>query len=167
MLAGLSDVADGYIARRFDQQSVLGSILDPLADKALVAAVALPLALTGALQPWLVALMVTRDVGLVVGVLVMRSGLTPASGVTRKEALQRVRASAKNIKSLEDLKKEAAIDPAAPFESFEINPTLLSKVRLDSPSLSSARLSHASAARRTPPCRSRSSPRRSSPSCTR
>lgn len=130
VLAGLSDAVDGYIARRFNQQSKLGSILDPLADKALVGAVALPLALTGALQPWVVALMITRDVGLVLGVLVMRSGLTPASGVSRKEALQRVKTSAKNIKSITDLKKEAAIDPAAPFEPFEINPTLLSKVRI-------------------------------------
>jgi len=130
VLAGLSDAVDGYIARRFNQQSKLGSILDPLADKALVGAVALPLALTGALQPWVVALMITRDVGLVLGVLVMRSGLTPVSGVSRQEALRRVKTSAKNIKSMTDLKKEAAIDPAAPFEPFEINPTRLSKVHV-------------------------------------
>lgn len=34
--AGLSDAVDGYVARRFDQQSELGTILDPIADKLLV-----------------------------------------------------------------------------------------------------------------------------------
>ena len=36
---GWSDWLDGYVARRFDQQSTLGSYLDPLADKALICSV--------------------------------------------------------------------------------------------------------------------------------
>lgn len=35
-IAGLSDAVDGFVARRFDQQSELGTILDPIADKLLV-----------------------------------------------------------------------------------------------------------------------------------
>lgn len=34
--AGLSDAVDGFVARRFDQQSELGTILDPIADKLLI-----------------------------------------------------------------------------------------------------------------------------------
>ena len=34
--AGLSDWLDGYVARKFDQGSVIGSYLDPLADKVLI-----------------------------------------------------------------------------------------------------------------------------------
>jgi cardiolipin synthase len=35
-IAGLSDAVDGFVARRFDQQSELGTILDPIADKLLI-----------------------------------------------------------------------------------------------------------------------------------
>ena len=35
-LAGLSDAVDGFVARRFDQQSELGTVLDPIADKLLI-----------------------------------------------------------------------------------------------------------------------------------
>lgn len=37
--AGLSDWLDGYVARRFNQQSKLGSYLDPIADKVLLGCV--------------------------------------------------------------------------------------------------------------------------------
>ena len=67
-LAGLSDWVDGYIARNTNQTSVLGSILDPLADKVLVAAVAIPLGVQGCLPGWLVALVLLRDVSLIGGV---------------------------------------------------------------------------------------------------
>ena len=115
-MAGSSDWLDGYIARNFNQQSVLGSILDPLADKALVAAVAVPLAIQGCLPIWLAGLMLARDVGLVAGVLILRSGLKP------REALRAVKTS----KSARDL-KGPPIDPSAPFDTFEIRPTKLSK----------------------------------------
>ena len=38
VLSGITDVADGYIARRFNQITQLGKVLDPLADKLLVLA---------------------------------------------------------------------------------------------------------------------------------
>ena len=41
LVALLSDMLDGYIARRFNQESTLGALLDPLADKLLVATVVL------------------------------------------------------------------------------------------------------------------------------
>lgn len=38
-VSGATDWADGFVARRFNQRSVLGSYLDPLADKALMCSV--------------------------------------------------------------------------------------------------------------------------------
>jgi cardiolipin synthase len=74
--------------------------LDPLADKALVALVALPLAWQEILPPWLVVIIVGRDVALVCGVLLMR---------VRKDQLN-------NWSVL-----------TSPLNFFEIKPTKLSK----------------------------------------
>lgn len=52
---------------------MLGSYLDPLADKALFAPVAVAMAITGLLPPWLVALSVGRDVALVGGAFLFRA----------------------------------------------------------------------------------------------
>ena len=53
--------------------TVLGSYLDPLADKALFAPVAVAMAVTHLLPPWLVVLSVGRDVALVAGAFVFRA----------------------------------------------------------------------------------------------
>jgi cardiolipin synthase len=50
--AALSDWLDGYLARRLNQGSALGRMLDPIADKLLVAALLLVLAWTGGLSSW-------------------------------------------------------------------------------------------------------------------
>ena len=63
--AGLSDAADGFIARRFNQRSKLGAYLDPLADKLLLVSVFVVLGMMGRLPAWLVILAVSRD-GLIV-----------------------------------------------------------------------------------------------------
>lgn len=54
-------------------QSVLGSFLDPVADKALVSTVMLSLGWQGALSPWFVGLIVARDVALFAGGFVIRA----------------------------------------------------------------------------------------------
>ncbi|HEX3536182.1 MAG TPA: CDP-alcohol phosphatidyltransferase family protein [Stellaceae bacterium] len=59
--AGVSDAADGYIAKHFDSRSRLGALLDPLADKALLTSVYVALAVAGQLPGWLVSLVVLRD----------------------------------------------------------------------------------------------------------
>jgi cardiolipin synthase len=64
--AGVSDALDGWIAKRWDQRTPLGALLDPIADKALLAAVYITLGLAGALPQWLVILVVLRDL-LIVG----------------------------------------------------------------------------------------------------
>ena len=68
-IAALSDVADGWCARNLQWPlggtSTLGVYLDPVGDKLLVAAVALPLTFSGHLPLWLTGLVVGRDVAIV------------------------------------------------------------------------------------------------------
>ena len=68
--AGVSDAVDGFIAKRFNQRSELGSYLDPIADKALLVSIYVSLGLLKFLPAWLVILVVTRDV-LIVGAVVL------------------------------------------------------------------------------------------------
>ena len=69
LLAGLSDAVDGAIARTFDQHSELGTILDPLADKVMLVSVFVVLGYLGQIPIWLTILVVSRDVLIVVGIV--------------------------------------------------------------------------------------------------
>ena len=66
-IAGLSDAVDGFIAKRYGWQSWLGGILDPIADKLLLMAAFLWLALAGDVPAWLAALVIGRDLVIVSG----------------------------------------------------------------------------------------------------
>jgi cardiolipin synthase len=61
VVAGASDWLDGYLARRLDQRSRLGVLLDPLADRLYIAATLLGLALRDLIPWWLVGLLVARE----------------------------------------------------------------------------------------------------------
>ncbi len=61
VLAGISDAADGFIAKRFKASSELGAYLDPVADKALLVSVFVTLGFKGELPAWLIVLVVSRD----------------------------------------------------------------------------------------------------------
>lgn len=61
VVASATDFFDGYIARTFDQITVLGSILDPLADKMLTLAGFLGLMMLGSASAWAVFLIITRE----------------------------------------------------------------------------------------------------------
>lgn len=67
LVAGLSDVLDGFIARRFNLCTYLGSILDPLSDKLLIVSSVLALAWQGLLPLWLTVVIVVRDLIIVGG----------------------------------------------------------------------------------------------------
>lgn len=62
---GVTDLLDGWIARRFKQESALGSILDPLGDKILAAVLTFSLYDVGKLPLWLLLLIVGRDAFLI------------------------------------------------------------------------------------------------------
>jgi cardiolipin synthase len=67
LIAGLTDVLDGYIARTRKMVTQLGSMLDPLADKTMMIAVILSLVLSNMI-PWEAAIaMFVRDAGMIVG----------------------------------------------------------------------------------------------------
>ena len=64
--AGISDALDGYLAKRYNQTTRIGALLDPLADKTLLVSVYVTLGLQGDLPNWLVVLVVFRDL-LIIG----------------------------------------------------------------------------------------------------
>lgn len=66
VIAGASDWFDGYLARRLDQRSRVGEILDPLVDRLYILATLVGLALRDIIGWWLVALLLARDVLLLV-----------------------------------------------------------------------------------------------------
>jgi cardiolipin synthase len=72
MLLQVTDWADGYFARRLGHTSKLGSYLDPLADKVLVASVVGTMGWNGMLPAWLAVLVVGRDSAQVAGMFVYR-----------------------------------------------------------------------------------------------
>lgn len=72
-ISGATDWLDGYMARRMKINSVVGSYLDPLADKVLIGCVALAMVHKDLLHPGLVGLIVFRDVGLVGGAVYQRA----------------------------------------------------------------------------------------------
>jgi cardiolipin synthase len=70
--AALSDWLDGAIARAWNQQSRLGQVLDPAADRLYIAATLIGLAIRGIIPWWLVALLVARELVLGAALLVLR-----------------------------------------------------------------------------------------------
>ena len=72
ILAGVSDLADGLIARWWQQKSRLGAYLDPLADKLLMCGSFVTLGISRAIPSWLTVVVLSRDVIIGLGVLIMR-----------------------------------------------------------------------------------------------
>jgi cardiolipin synthase len=70
-LCALSDGLDGMLARLLNQKSKLGSYLDPLADKILLVAAFVVLAARELLPAWLTVLVISRDIMILLGVLVL------------------------------------------------------------------------------------------------
>src|SRR5260370_15850198 len=81
ILAGLTDGIDGLLARRLNQKSSLGAILDPIADKLLLSSSFFVLALKGKLHWWLTILVLSRDVLIltIAAVIIVVAGYRPLS----------------------------------------------------------------------------------------
>ena len=60
--AGITDYFDGWVARRYNQSTVLGQFLDPLADKLLVMAILIMLAAQNRVSSVLVILLIAREI---------------------------------------------------------------------------------------------------------
>jgi len=70
-LAGITDGIDGLIARITRQRTELGAYLDPIADKLLLSAGFITLAIIEMLPSWLAVIVITRDMIILLGILVM------------------------------------------------------------------------------------------------
>lgn len=68
--AGLSDGLDGFIARYFDQRTVLGAYLDPVADKLLLVSAYVALAILEVLPSWVAVIVIARDVIICLGIAI-------------------------------------------------------------------------------------------------
>jgi cardiolipin synthase len=71
-VAGLSDGADGFLARHYDWRTPLGAILDPLADKFMLVGVYLMLGWSGLVPFWLMLLVILRDAIIISGATAYR-----------------------------------------------------------------------------------------------
>ncbi|HXI04120.1 MAG TPA: CDP-diacylglycerol--glycerol-3-phosphate 3-phosphatidyltransferase, partial [Candidatus Saccharimonadales bacterium] len=64
LLAALTDVLDGWLARRRGQVTSLGILLDPIADKLLVSAALISLVELGIVPAWMVVVIVAREIAM-------------------------------------------------------------------------------------------------------
>jgi cardiolipin synthase len=76
-VAGLTDALDGYLAKRFNLQTRFGRYMDPAADKLLMLTSFLALTVLGVTPVWLTALVITRDVAIVLGIGLARLWALP------------------------------------------------------------------------------------------
>ena len=65
-LLGLTDILDGRIARKRNQVSSFGAILDPIADKAFIGTALIGLSILGKLPWWVTAIILFREVGITI-----------------------------------------------------------------------------------------------------
>lgn len=71
LLAGITDGLDGFVARRRRQKTTLGMVLDPLADKLLLTSTTVVLTILKELPRWFTVIIVSRDVILIGGAVIL------------------------------------------------------------------------------------------------
>jgi cardiolipin synthase len=79
-VAGISDGIDGWLAKRYQWQTPLGGLLDPVADKVLLVCSFLVLGALDLLPIWLVAAAVLRDLIILAGALLYHYGIEAVEG---------------------------------------------------------------------------------------
>ena len=70
LISGISDALDGFIAKRFNQKTLLGSYLDPIADKFLIVSAIVLLGYNGYVPTWLIIIIVSRDIAIFGAVII-------------------------------------------------------------------------------------------------
>ncbi|MEX0708685.1 MAG: CDP-alcohol phosphatidyltransferase family protein [Woeseia sp.] len=80
LFAGVTDVVDGYLAKQFDWRTWLGALLDPIADKLLIAGLFVTLVYTGDIPFWLAAAVIIRDAVIVAGATLYHFLIGPVEG---------------------------------------------------------------------------------------
>jgi cardiolipin synthase (CMP-forming) len=69
VVAGISDAVDGFLAKRYHWETELGAYLDPIADKLLIVCIFIALGVTYRLPSWLVIIVVSRDVLIIIAIV--------------------------------------------------------------------------------------------------
>lgn len=94
LVAGATDLLDGFLAKRHGWQSVLGGILDPIADKLLLSVCFLGLWSSQQLPTWIVATILLRDAVVALGAFAFwraTGALTPApTGLSKGATLSQL-----------------------------------------------------------------------------
>ena len=80
IIAGVSDALDGFLAKKFNWQTRLGSLLDPAADKLLMVSVFLALTYAGLAPVALTGIVVGRDLVIVAGAVTYQLLIAPVQG---------------------------------------------------------------------------------------
>ncbi|KAG9767735.1 glucose-inhibited division protein A subfamily, partial [Aureobasidium melanogenum] len=70
--AGVTDMVDGYLARKYNAQTVVGTVIDPMADKALMTIAVVTLTMNGTFPLWLSVIILGRDVALAISAIYFR-----------------------------------------------------------------------------------------------
>jgi CDP-diacylglycerol--glycerol-3-phosphate 3-phosphatidyltransferase len=79
-IVGLSDILDGKIARSRNQITEFGKLLDPIADKAMLATASISASLLGMLSWWVTAIFLIREIAVtILRFAVIKKGVIPAS----------------------------------------------------------------------------------------
>ena len=84
LIAGLSDALDGYLAKHFGWRTRVGALLDPVADKLLVAGSYIVLTWLNFIPFWLAMIVVSRDLIIAVGVFIYSFVIEPFEGEATK-----------------------------------------------------------------------------------
>jgi cardiolipin synthase len=71
VIAGLTDALDGAMARLLNAQTILGAYLDPIADKLLLSASFVTLAILGIIPSWLTVIVISRDFIILLGIAIL------------------------------------------------------------------------------------------------
>lgn len=79
VLAGTTDLLDGYLARRLSAETAIGAALDAFADKLLLSSAFLILAVTGLLPWWLAIVVILKDVTCLAAISVLKLTGRPAN----------------------------------------------------------------------------------------
>ncbi len=87
IIAGISDIADGYIARKYNMKTDLGAVLDPLADKLMLITALICFAWYRYIPVWIVVLVAIKELTMIVGgFLTFRKGIVTPANVLGKVA---------------------------------------------------------------------------------
>lgn len=71
LLAGITDVLDGYIARHYNMVTKWGKLLDPLADKSMQLAVIISLCYKGLVPAWMIYIILCKELLMVIGSIML------------------------------------------------------------------------------------------------